>query len=215
MSEEKIVEQEVDNQTEAVSAEDAAAEPVKEQKHKKHAKADKHKRDSKSRSSKKKSSKEQKTEAVPQVDESYLRLQADFNNYRKRVLREKEDLYQRANEDIMEELLPVMDHLELALAAAGDKKDDPFVEGFRLVGEQLKGALAKFGLSEVDTDGCEFDPNLHEAIMHMPTDAVEDNHIVSVARKGYRLGERLLRAAQVVVSSGSPESVAADAEEQQ
>ena len=143
------------------------------------------------------------------VDESYLRLQADFDNYRKRVLREKEDLYQRANEDIMEELLPVLDHLELALQAAGDKIEDPIVKGFSLVGDQLRGALSKFGLSEVEADGCEFDPNYHEAIMHMPTGEVEENYVVSVARRGYKLGERLLRAAQVVVSSGAPEEAAA------
>jgi molecular chaperone GrpE len=151
---------------------------------------------------------------VAVVDESYLRLQADFDNYRKRVLREKEDLYQRANEDIMEELLPVLDHLELALQAAGDKIEDPVVQGFSLVGDQLRGALAKFGLSEIEAAGCEFDPNYHEAIMHMPTAEVEENYIVSVARKGYKLGERLLRAAQVVVSSGAPEEESTEEEQQ-
>jgi molecular chaperone GrpE len=153
----------------------------------------------------KKKKEEESVDVVPPVDDRYLRLQADFDNYRKRVLREKDELYRRANEDIMEELLPVLDHLDLALAAAGDKADDPVVEGFRLVGDQLVNALGKFGLKLIETAGKEFDPNLHEAIMHMPTTEVEEDHIVSDARKGYKLGERLLRASQVVVSSGSPE----------
>jgi len=142
--------------------------------------------------------------AEPVIDERYLRLQADFENFRKRVLREKDELYSRANEDIIQELLPVLDHLEMALAAAGEHKGDPVVEGFRLVGEQLRNALKKFGLTEIESAGCEFDPNVHEAIMHMPSDEVEENHIVSDARKGYMLGSRLLRASQVVVSSGAP-----------
>jgi len=153
---------------------------------------------------KKKREEEVPVEVLPPVDDRYLRLQADFDNYRKRVLREKDELYRRANEDIMEELLPVLDHLDLALQAAGDNHDDPVVKGFALVGDQLVSALSKFGLSVIKTEGCEFDPNLHEAIMHMPTAEVEEDHIVSDARKGYKLGERLLRASQVVVSSGAP-----------
>lgn len=155
---------------------------------------------------KKKKEEEVPVEVLPPVDDRYLRLQADFDNYRKRVLREKDELYRRANEDIMEELLPVLDHLDLALQAAGEKADDPVVEGFRLVGDQLVNALGKFGLKVIETAGEEFDPNLHEAIMHMPTTEVEEDHIVSDARKGYKLGERLLRASQVVVSSGAPEA---------
>jgi molecular chaperone GrpE len=146
----------------------------------------------------------------PVVDERYLRLHADFENFRKRVLREKDELYSRANEDIMQELLPVLDHLEMALAAAEGREDDPVVEGFRLVGEQLSGVLKKFGLSAIDTDGCEFDPNLHEAILHMPSEEVSENHIVSDARRGYMLGNRLLRASQVVVSSGAPDDAGED-----
>jgi molecular chaperone GrpE len=160
----------------------------------------------KKKSDKKKKEDRASVEDLPPVDDRYLRLQADFDNYRKRVLREKDELYRRANEDIMEELLPVLDHLDLALSAAGDKSDDPVVEGFRLVGDQLVNALGKFGLKVIDAAGEEFDPNLHEAIMHMPTAEVEEDHIVSDARKGYKLGERLLRASQVVVSSGSPEA---------
>ncbi len=158
----------------------------------------------------KESKKEEPVETLPPVDDRYLRLQADFDNYRKRVLREKNELYSRANEDIMEELLSVLDHLELALNAVGVDHDDPVVNGFELVGEQLATTLKKFGLSPIESVGKEFDPNLHEAIMHMPSADVEEDFIVSDARKGYKLGERLLRASQVVVSSGVPEEETED-----
>lgn len=150
--------------------------------------------------------------------ERLIRLQADFENFRKRTLREKNELYQRANEDIMEELLPVMDHLDLALSsvpeppAAGDA-DAAFVEGVRLVATQLVSALGKFGLTPIDAEGGAFDHNLHEAIAHLPSESVPENGIVAQTRRGYKLGERLLRPAQVVVSNGpaSPDAQATDA----
>lgn len=151
-------------------------------------------------------------EEPPVVDDRFLRLQADFENYRRRVLREKDELYRRANEDLMEELLPVLDHLELAFSSTGEAhKHDPVVEGFRLVADQLMNALGKFGLTPIETEGQAFDPNVHEAILHMPSDDVDENYIISQARGGYKLGERLLRASQVVVSSGpSAETSPAD-----
>lgn len=137
------------------------------------------------------------------LEDRLVRLQADFDNFRKRTLREREDLYRRANEDILSELLPVLDHLDLALQAAGeDAKANPTVKGFALVGEQLQKTLQKFGLVEIPTDDVEFDPNVHEAIQHLPSDVVPENGIIARPRAGYMLGTRLLRAAQVVVSSG-------------
>jgi molecular chaperone GrpE len=147
-------------------------------------------------------------DAAPAPDDRLLRLQADFDNYRKRMMREKADIYRRANEDIMEELLPVLDHLELALAAvAGADQHDSLAKGFKLVGEQLLTVLSKFGLTPIETSsGVPFDPNVHEAILHMPAAEVPENGIVSRTRAGYMLGGQLLRAAQVVVSSGAPEA---------
>jgi molecular chaperone GrpE len=143
---------------------------------------------------------------VPEpLQEQLLRLRADFDNFRRRTLREKNALYQRANEDLMEELLPVLDHLELALAAAAEHKtDDAVTEGFRLVSEQLISALGKFGLERLDAEDGVFDPNIHEAVSHLPSGDVDEGHIMAQTRRGYRLGSRLLRAAQVVVSSGLP-----------
>jgi molecular chaperone GrpE len=145
-------------------------------------------------------------DAPPPPDDRLLRLQADFDNYRKRMMREKADVYRRANEDIMEELLPVLDHLDMAMAAVGESGQyDSIVKGFKLVGEQLLSVVTKFGLTPIETVGVPFDPNVHEAILHMPAAGVPENGIVSRTRAGYMLGGQLLRAAQVVVSSGAQE----------
>jgi len=142
---------------------------------------------------------------LPPVDDRYLRLQADFENFRKRTLRDKEDLYRRANEDIMEELLPVLDHQELAFSSLSDEvRNDPVVQGFKMVSDQLRSALGKFGLVPIDAVGEEFDPNLHEAVSHLPSADFDENHVMVQTRRGYMLGKRLLRPAQVVVSSGTP-----------
>ena len=132
-----------------------------------------------------------------------LRLQADFDNFRKRTLREKNDLYRRANEDLIAELLPVLDHVEMALASlSSDDPADPAIEGFKLVAEQLATALKKFGLSPIDAEGAEFDHNVHEAISHLPSEDVAENMVIAQVRRGYMLGDNLLRPAQTVVSSG-------------
>lgn len=152
---------------------------------------------------KKSSSREKDKKQLADLEARLVRLQADFENYRKRTLREKEELYVRANEDLLLDLLSVLDHMDLALTAAREHKTDAvFVEGFRLVYEQMLAALGRFGLRAIDTAGAAFDPNLHEAISHLPSDEVADNHVIVEVRRGYRLRDRLLRAAQVVVSSG-------------
>jgi molecular chaperone GrpE len=148
---------------------------------------------------------EEPTVIVEPESTRLLRLQADFDNFKKRTIRERNETYRRANEDLMEELLPVMDHMELALdAAAQHDADEAMVEGFRMVSEQLRGALAKFGLTPIDAAAAEFDPNVHEAISHLPSTDVDENHVMIMTRRGYKLGDMLLRAAQVVVSSGDP-----------
>ncbi len=149
------------------------------------------------------------TETVEAVRERLIRLQADFENFKKRTIRERNETYRRANEDIVEELLPVLDHMELALeAAARHDADKAMVEGFRLVSEQLCAALGKFGLTPIDATDAEFDHNLHEAISHLPSPEVPENHVIAMTRRGYKLGDYLLRAAQVVVSSGDPNAPA-------
>jgi len=137
------------------------------------------------------------------LNDRLLRLQADFENFRKRTLREKGEVHKRANEELMLEMLPVLDHLDLALSHLDENGgNSAFAEGIKLVAEQLLAVLGKFGLAVVDAAGAEFDPNLHEAVSHLPSDGAPENHVVEQTRKGYLLGNRLLRPAQVVVSSG-------------
>ncbi len=144
------------------------------------------------------------TAALPAESQQLLRLRADFENYRKRVLREKDELYQRANMDLLGELLPVLDNLDMAFAAVQGGGNDAVVQGFKLVGEQMLGVMARFGLKPVDAEGQAFDHRVHEAIAHLPSAEVAENHVIAQTRRGYMLGERLLRPAQVVVSSGPP-----------
>ena len=135
-----------------------------------------------------------------------LRLQADFDNYRKRMDREKKDWIAFASEKLVLELLPVLDHFELGLAdSAKNGAPAAFVEGFQLICSQLRAALEKVGVRAIDADGAAFDPHVHEAITHLPSDDVPEGHVVVQTRRGYQLGDKLLRAAQVVVSSGPGE----------
>jgi molecular chaperone GrpE len=157
----------------------------------------------------KKAGKRGKKPAKPKPEDvlkgQVLRLQADFDNFRKRTLREKNDLYKRANENIMDELLPVLDHMDMALKAAADHDaTEAFTEGFRLVADQMLTVLKKFGLNPIEADGATFDPNVHEAISHLPSTDVPEGGIMAEARRGFTLGDYLLRPAQVVVSRGDP-----------
>ena len=129
------------------------------------------------------------------------RVAADFENYRKRVAREQESLVARAHERLMKELLPVLDDLERALRAAEEHEEAKLEEGVRLVHRELEEALSKEGLVEIETDG-KFDPHVHEALLSQPSDK-DEGEIIEVLQKGYRLGDRVLRPARVVISQGS------------
>jgi molecular chaperone GrpE len=126
------------------------------------------------------------------------RVAADFENYRKRVARDQEGLVARAHERLVKELLPVLDDLERALEAAAQHEEAKLEEGVRLVHRELVEALAREGLVEVETDG-QFDPHVHEALLSQPSEQ-EDGSVIEVLQKGYRLGDRVLRPARVVVS---------------
>lgn len=136
------------------------------------------------------------------LQDRLLRLQADFDNHRRRAVRERAEFMRSANEALILELLPVIDHMELALDSSSSASDKPFVEGFRMVMDQMLSVLRDFSVEPMETVGREFDPNLHEAVSHVPDDKMEANRIIAQTRKGFMLGERLLRPPQVVVSSG-------------
>ncbi|MBT8043157.1 MAG: nucleotide exchange factor GrpE [Pontiella sp.] len=135
--------------------------------------------------------------------DQFVRLQADFANFRNRTQRERIELYQRANEDLLLEVLPVLDHYELGLQNAEQHDaDKAVVDGFKLVYDQFQNVLNKFNLKPIDAVGETFDPHQHEALTHMPSDEYPAEVCSNQIRRGYMFGDKLLRAAQVVVSSG-------------
>lgn len=138
----------------------------------------------------------------------YLRAFADLENFRRRAIREKEELRLYAASKVLEELLPVLDNLALGLAASRQSGADVKVltNGVELALQQLKSTLAGHGLTEINPLGKPFDPHQHEAISHQPSPDTPAEHVSAVVRAGYLLNGRLLRPASVVVSSGAPAS---------
>ncbi|HTB79854.1 MAG TPA: nucleotide exchange factor GrpE [Opitutaceae bacterium] len=137
--------------------------------------------------------------------ERVLRVSADLENFRRRTVREKEDLRQFAATRVLEDLLPALDNLALGLAAAKQPGADAKVlaSGVELVLGQLKTALASHGLKEINpSTGQSFDPHQHESISHQPSAEVPAEHVLSVVRTGFALNGRLLRPASIVLSSG-------------
>ncbi len=138
--------------------------------------------------------------------ERYLRTVADLENYRKRAVREKEEARKQATCGLLEDILPVMDNFKLGLQSAESHEGGKvFAEGFRMILAQMENALKQNGLEEINPEGDLFDPNYHESISHLPSETVAEGHVIEVHRIGYKIRERLLRPAQVVVSSGQPD----------
>jgi molecular chaperone GrpE len=130
-----------------------------------------------------------------------LRTAADFENYKKRVAREREDLRKYAVENLMRKLAPVLDGFDMALAAVNaNASAESLKTGIAMVHSQLKSALAEAGLEEIDAIGQAFDPRWQEAVGHEESAEVPEGHVVQQLRKGYRLHDRLLRPASVVVA---------------
>jgi molecular chaperone GrpE len=147
------------------------------------------------------SSQEQEQQPEPE-DDRLLRLAADFENYKKRAARERQEYVQLANERLIGELIPILDDLERALAAAEEHQEAQLEEGVRLVHSSLASLLARHGVKPIDTDG-RFDPYVHEALLSQPSEA-EEGSVIDVVQKGYKLGERVVRPARVVVAAPSP-----------
>jgi molecular chaperone GrpE len=145
----------------------------------------------------------ERVEAVERERDEYLdslqRLKAEFDNFRKRTAREQESFAARANEALLKELLPILDDLERALEAAEDHEEATLEEGVRLVHRSLADVARKHGLEEIETSGA-FDPHVHEALLTQPGEEAEPGSVLQVLQKGYRLGDRVLRPARVVVA---------------
>ena len=132
-----------------------------------------------------------------------LRSRADFENYKKRAAREKDDAIKYANTSLLERLLPILDNFELGLSAArGEGEASPIFSGMNMILKQLNDFLTESGVQPIEAEGKPFDPNLHEAIAREPSDDMPEGTVLRQTRRGYRLKDRLLRPSSVVVSSG-------------
>lgn len=136
-----------------------------------------------------------------ELNDKYLRLYADFENYKRLAAKEKEELIKYSNEELIKELLSVIDHLELALQHSADNKaTTALAEGVEMTLKELRTALEKFGLANIEAQGMPFDPFVHHAMSQIESEGDEENIVVSEFRKGYMLKDRVLRAALVAVS---------------
>ena len=142
-------------------------------------------------------------QAEPDWKDRYARLLADFDNYRKRVARDREELAQFAAKDILKDLLSTVDNLALALEKA-ENKEDPFVQGVKLAYDGFLKALADHGATPLDSVGEPFDTNFHDALAQLPSSDVAEGIVMNEVKRGWLLHGKLLRPAQVVVSSGAP-----------
>jgi molecular chaperone GrpE len=143
---------------------------------------------------------EQVEEQQPDVeDDRLLRLAADFDNYKKRAARERDEYVTRANERLLKELLPVLDDLERALKSAEQHEEAQLEEGVRLVHRSLASLLQRNGVEEIATEG-KFDPHVHEALLAQPAEDREQGDVIDVIQKGYKLGDLVVRPARVIVA---------------
>ncbi len=133
--------------------------------------------------------------------DQYLRLAAEYDNYRKRTAKEKEQIYSDAKIATVKEFLAVYDNLERAVAQDGAEDDDPHKKGLEMIFNQYKEALTKLGVTPIDCVGKEFDPERHNAVMHIEDESCGENTVVEVLQQGFMLGDKVLRFAIVKVAN--------------
>ena len=146
---------------------------------------------------------EQMEAAVKQLEttkDQFARLAAEYDNYRKRTAKEKESLYQDAKADTIREFLAVYDNLERAAAAPGGE-DDPHKKGLEMIFTQYKELLKKLGVAEIEAQGQPFDPERHEAVMHVDDENFGENQVAQVFQAGFILGDKVIRHAVVQVAN--------------
>jgi molecular chaperone GrpE len=137
---------------------------------------------------------------LQEMNSKYLRLYAEFENYKKRVVKDKEELIKFGNEGLLYDLLPVMDNLEMALKHATNDVSSGLVQGVEITLKEMRKTLEKYGLSPIETEGKPFDPAVHHAMTQVEQDDVGENMVVEEYRKGYMLKDKVLRASLVAVS---------------
>ena len=132
-----------------------------------------------------------------------LRLMAEFDNFRRRSAKEQLDIIETANGKLLEKLSEVQDNFERAFASENKAKDlDAFEKGMQMIYNQFAKILTDAGLEQIDPTGAEFNPNMHEALMQQPSETIPEGHVVTVFQKGYKLKNKILKTAKVIVSSG-------------
>jgi molecular chaperone GrpE len=155
-----------------------------------------------------------KEEDLKALNDKYLRLAAEFDNYKRLAQRDQRDQIRFGNEQLLKELLPVVDNLERAIKAAKNGgSGESLVQGVDLTLKQLNGALGKFGVKAIPTVGQTFDPSSHQAVASVPSNQVPEQHVVEEFQRGYRLHDRILRPAMVTVSTGDASSASKGAGE--
>lgn len=155
--------------------------------------------EAKEESDAKEEAKADEKDAEAEESERYMRLMAEFQNFKRRAAREKSDIHAYANERIVSDLLPVLDNFERALNTETDEFE-AYAKGMELIFEQLKTALEKAGVKEIEALGCDFDPNVHNAVMTDNTDDYENDKISKVLQKGYKLNDKVVRPSMVAVN---------------
>jgi molecular chaperone GrpE len=156
----------------------------------------------------------EKTEKFNELNDKYLRLAAEFDNYKRLAQRDQRDLIRFGNEQLLKELLPVVDNLERAVKAAREGgSSDVLIQGVDLTLKQLTGALTRFHVLPVETVGQPFDPATHQAVASVASEKVPEQHVVDEFQRGYRLHDRTLRAAMVSVSTGQTQDGAPGTDE--
>jgi molecular chaperone GrpE len=141
-----------------------------------------------------------------EINAKYLRLYAEFENYKKRVSKDKEELIKYGNESLLYEILPFIDHLEMALKHASNEVSSGLVQGVEITLRDLRKTLEKFGLTAIEADGKPFDPVVHHAMSQVERNDTEDNTVVEEFRRGYMLRDKVLRPALVAVSKKTVKS---------
>lgn len=140
------------------------------------------------------------TEELAEINDKYVRLYAEFENYRKRVAKDKEELVKYANESLLYDMLPSLDNLEIALQHADNEQSTGLVEGVRNTLRELYRTMEKFGLTHIEAEGRPFDPAFHHAMSEVERDDIDDKMVVEEFRKGFMYRDKVLRASLVSVS---------------
>lgn len=138
---------------------------------------------------------------LDEANDKYMRLYAEYDNFRKRSQKEKEGTYADAYIDALTQILPILDNLERAAVYGGDDADHPLAKGLELTLKSFYETMEKMGVKEIEALGAKFDPNVHNAVMHVDDDSFGENEVVEVFMKGYARGDKVLRYSMVKVAN--------------